>query len=144
METYIDASFATHQDGKSQSACLVLLGNTLVHKACQKQKIITKSSTEAELVALTDYLAKGELVKEFLMDMGSLLEEDLITNVHQVYQDNQPAIMLVKTNGDNMRSKYIKVRREYIKERLGTGEVEIDYKPTGYMLADILTKALGD
>jgi hypothetical protein len=37
----------------------------------------------------------------------------------------------------------MKVRREYVKEHLGTGEVEIDHKPTGYMVADILTKALG-
>jgi len=60
VETYIDASFAVHQDGKSQSACMVMLGNTLVHEACGKQKLVAKSSTEAELVALLDYLAEGE------------------------------------------------------------------------------------
>jgi hypothetical protein len=42
------------EDGKSQSGCLVMLGNTLVHEACQKQKIITNNSTKAELVALSD------------------------------------------------------------------------------------------
>jgi hypothetical protein len=101
---YIDASFAANQDGKSQSACLVMLGNTLGHEACQKQKIITKSSTEAELVALSNYLIEGELIEEFLMDMGPLMDEDLVTNVHQVYQDTLSTISLVKTDGGNMRS----------------------------------------
>jgi hypothetical protein len=54
VETYVDASFAIHSDGKSQSACMVMLGNTLVHEACGKQKIVTKSLTETELVALSD------------------------------------------------------------------------------------------
>jgi hypothetical protein len=143
VQTYIDASFATHCDGKSQSGCMVMLGNTLVHEACQKQKLVTKSSTEAELVVLSDYLMEGELIKEFLMDMGTMMDEDLVTNVHLVFQDNQSAIALVKGDGGNMRSKYMKVRREYVKERLGTGEVEIEFKPTGQMIADVLTKPLG-
>jgi hypothetical protein len=54
IETYVDMSFETHYDGKSQSACMVMLGGTLVHEACPKQKIITKDSTEAVLVALSD------------------------------------------------------------------------------------------
>jgi hypothetical protein len=141
--SYIDASFASHQDGKSQSACLMFLGNTLVHEACQKQKIIMKSSMEAELLALSDYLVEGELIEEFLMDIGSLMDKDFVTNVHQEYQDNQSAISLVKNDGGNMRSRYMKVRREYVKERLATGEVEIEYKPTAYMVADILMKGLG-
>jgi len=94
-------------------------------------------------VALSDYLTEGELIEDFLMDMGTMMNEDLVMNVHLVFQDNQHAIALVKGDGGNMRSKYLKVRREYVKERLGTGEVEIEVKPTGQMIADVLTKPLG-
>jgi hypothetical protein len=52
VTTYIDASFSVHLDGKGQSACVVMLGNSLVHEVCHKQKIVIKNSTEAELVAL--------------------------------------------------------------------------------------------
>jgi hypothetical protein len=86
VTTYIDASSATHEDGKSQSGCFVMLGNTLVHEACQKQKIVTKNSTEAELVALSDYYQEGELVEDFLFELGSMMKEDLVTNVHLVLQ----------------------------------------------------------
>jgi hypothetical protein len=36
--TYIDASFATHEDGKGQLAYVVLLGNTLVHESVRKKR----------------------------------------------------------------------------------------------------------
>jgi hypothetical protein len=114
VQTYIVASFAMHADGKSQSACVEMLGNTLVHEACRKQKLITKSSTEAKLVALLDYIAEGELIDHFIMDLGHLLDDDIVTNVHLVYQDNQSTIALVKNRGRKSRSKYIKVRQEYV------------------------------
>ena len=93
VRTYIDASFAIHPDGKSQSGCAVLLGNTVVHETCRKQKIITRNSTEAELVALSDHIQEGELIKGFLHDMEVLCGIEILNNVHLVYQDNnQPSL----------------------------------------------------
>jgi hypothetical protein len=143
VETYIDASFAMHEDGKIQSGCMTFLGNTLVHKGCRKQKLITKNSTEAELVALSDYVLEGELIEDFLMDLGHLMDDDLVTNVHHVYQDNTSTIVIVTTGGSKPRSKYMKVREEYIKERVRTGELDISYVKTKDMFADVLTKPLG-
>jgi len=34
VETYIDASFKMHANGKSQSGCMTFLGNMLVHEGC--------------------------------------------------------------------------------------------------------------
>jgi len=129
--TNIDASFATQADGKGQSACLVMLGNTLVHESCRKQQIVTKNSVEAELVALSDNIIEGESVEE-------LMDDDFVMNVHLVYQDNQSMIALVKrSTSSKPRSKYLKVRQEYVKEHL-----EIEYMKTGKMLADLLTKPI--
>jgi hypothetical protein len=143
VETYIDASFTMHEDGKSQSGCMTFLGNTLVHEGCRKQKLITKNSTEVELVALAHYVLEGELIKDFLMDLGHLMSDDLVTNVHHVYQDNTSTITIVKTGGGKARSKCTRVRQEYIKEHLDTGELDISYVKTADMLADMLTKPLG-
>jgi len=68
VTTYIDASFAMHVDGKGQSACLVMLGNTLVHESCRKQQLDTKNSTEAEIVVLADSILEGEMIEEFIID----------------------------------------------------------------------------
>ena len=118
------------------------MGNTLVHETCRKQKIITRNSTEAELVALLDHIQEGELIEEFLLDMGALCDIAEMDNVHLMYQDNQPTITIVTTGGGKPRTKDMKVREEYVKERLETRELEIAYVPTDLMLADVLTKPL--
>jgi hypothetical protein len=120
-----------------------MLGNTLVHKVCKKQKIVTKNSTEAELVALADLLLEGELVEHFIMELGYLIEEDLVTDVHLIHQDNKSTITVVTTGVGKPRTKYMQVREEYVKERLKTGEVVIKHVNTKGMLADLLTKPLG-
>jgi len=56
-----------------------MLGDTLVHEVCKK------NSTEAELVALADLLLEGELVEHFIMELGYLMDEDLVTDVHLVH-----------------------------------------------------------
>jgi len=127
VRTYIDASFAIHPDGKSQSGCAVLLGNTLVHETCRKQKNITRNSTWAELVALSDYIMEGELIKGFVLDMGALCGIEVLDDVHLVYQDNKPTITIVTKGGRQPTTKYMKVREEYVRERLGTKELEIEY-----------------
>lgn len=142
---YIDASFATHADGKGQSACFVMLGNTLVHESYKKQQLVTKNSTETELVMLANNIVEGEMVEEFIINLQVMMDDDFVTNVHLVYQDNQSMIALVKSkyNTHKPRSKYFKVRQEYVRDRLNTKELEIEYMKTGKMLADIRTKPLG-
>ncbi len=103
----------------------------MVHEACQKQKIITKSSTKAELVALSDYIPEGELLEDFLMDLGNMMGEDLITDVHKVFQDNQPTITLVESGGGKLHSKYMIVRREYMKDIIDRNAGRHTYQPVG-------------
>lgn len=50
----IDASYTVHKDMKSHTRALLSLGHgTLLLLSC-KQKLVTKSSTEAELVGVDD------------------------------------------------------------------------------------------
>jgi hypothetical protein len=142
METYIDASFAIHPDGKSQSGCAVFVGGTLVHETCRKQKIITRSSTEAELMALSDHIQEGKLMEEFLVDMSTLCNIGIMGQTQVIYQDNQPTIIIVTKGGGKARTKCMKVREEYVRERLEAKEIIIQYARTEQMLADVLTKPL--
>jgi len=45
--------------------------------------------------------------------------------------------------GCKQRSKYMKVRAAYVAERVGTGELALQYIHTSRMIADLLTKPLG-
>jgi hypothetical protein len=136
--SFIDASFATHEDGKGQSGCILFWGNTLVHEACRKQRRVTKNSTEAELVALSDYIDEGTLLEDFIMELGTLFDEDIVDTPQVVFQDNKSTIELVEKGGGKPRTKYMKVRRAYVTERLSTGEVSIRYTHTSRMVADVL------
>ena len=49
LEAHIDASYGVHEDGKSHSGMHLSLGLGAFFVKSSKQKIVTKSSTEAEL-----------------------------------------------------------------------------------------------
>ena len=133
---FIDAGFASHRDSRSHSGLVVQVGRTTVLCKSSKQKLVSKDSTEAELVALSDM--KDEVLKcwEFMTEQGHNLPEPTL------YQDNQSTIALVKTGGGKYRNKYMRVRRERMQESLENGEVNIEYVSTKKMLADIFTKPL--
>jgi hypothetical protein len=51
---HVDASFAVHPDMNGQSGAVITLGAGPASVASKKQGIVTKSSIESELVAISD------------------------------------------------------------------------------------------
>eukprot|EP00957_Ditylum_brightwellii_P083655 6358651-Ditylum_brightwellii.AAC.1 len=49
MHWWIDASFAIHPDMRSHSGSVMMMGRGAIFSSSTKQKLNTKSSTEAEL-----------------------------------------------------------------------------------------------
>ncbi len=60
ITAYVDAAFAIHQDSKSHTGVIVYVGETIVYVSSKKQKCMSKSPTEAELIGLTDNLGMIE------------------------------------------------------------------------------------
>ena len=54
IKWYVDASFAVHPDFKSHTGATMTMGRGAVQSISRKQKLNTRSSTEAELVAVDD------------------------------------------------------------------------------------------
>jgi hypothetical protein len=67
LEMYIDASYASHSDRKGQSGISIMLGGSPVFVRSIKQKIVAKSSAEAELVALPDEVTNGIWCNNYLI-----------------------------------------------------------------------------
>jgi hypothetical protein len=80
---YVDASFAVHSDMKSHTGCVISMGKGPVHVSSKTQKLMTKSSTESELVAVSDVLPQILWGRQFLIEQG--YPACKVT----VYQDNQ-------------------------------------------------------
>jgi hypothetical protein len=91
-----------------------------------KQKLNTKSSTEAELVGASDYLPNTIWVKMFLASQGYNVKEN------EFLQDNQSAMKL-EMNGQascGQRSRHIDIRYFFMKDCLETEGIDVVYCPT--------------
>jgi hypothetical protein len=58
IKWYVDAAFAVHHDKKSHTGANMTLGSGAIYSTSTKQKINTRSSTEAELVSLDNVISK--------------------------------------------------------------------------------------
>lgn len=83
---------------------MIGIGRGPVYAKSTGQKLNTKSSTEAELVALSDPISQVIWTRYFLEEQGFVMGPPVI------YQDNMSTIKLVingKSNSD--RTKYITI-----------------------------------
>ena len=134
---YADASYGVHADGKSHTGVYITLGRGGVFFRSTKQKIVTKSSTESELIGLSDSLGQAIWTRDFLIGQGYKV------GPAKVFQDNKSTITLAaKGRSTSDRTRHIHIRYFFVKDRVDSGEVDIEYKPTKLMLADLLTKPL--
>ena len=138
MKLYIDASYGVHADGKSHTGSCIVIGDVgAVHCRSAKQNIVCKSSTEAELVGLSDTANQGIHIRNFLLLQG--YKVPAVT----VYQDNMSCMALIgRGRSGAERTRHISIRYFWVKERVDTGEIKIVHMGTKEMYANVLTKPL--
>ena len=137
-KTWIDVSYGVHDDCRSHTGGAMSWGWGVLLTKCQKQKLNTKSSTEGEIVGVSDYLPNVIWTRMFLEEQGYILDENII------YQDNMSSIKIV-TNGKRSsgpKTKHMNNRYFWIKDRLTSEGIKIQYCPTERMIADFFTKPL--
>jgi hypothetical protein len=141
LTVYCDASYGVHPNGHSHSGILVNFGELTGPLAVksQRQKLVTLSSTEAELVAVVEGTRRGLTIHRLLKEI--LPEYDLPVII---YQDNISTIHIL-TNGEGYsgKNRHMRVRYGYLTELLQSGVITIQHMPTEEMTADLLTKPIG-
>ena len=74
LRIFVDAAYGVHSDGRSASGSVISLGDAgPIHVKSSKQKIVTKSSTEAELVTTLGQLQHPLPSATFLDSTGAQL-----------------------------------------------------------------------
>jgi len=137
INVYADASYGINEDRKSQTGIIVKVGNCTIISKSVKQSIVTKSSTEAELVACSESVSIAYSLKS-LMD-----ELNIQHNGIKIFQDNQSTIKLVNNNrATSQRTKHIDIRYFFLRDRVKKTDIKIIFTPTTEMIADVLTKPL--
>ena len=137
VNSFIDASFACHPDGKSHTGEMITLGGGAVISKSSKQKLVTRSSTEAELVGLADGIPTVLWTKNFLEEQGFKVE------AATVHQDNKSTIVLAeKGKSTTNRTRHINIRYFFVKDRIESNDIKIVYTRTEDMVADFFSKPL--
>jgi hypothetical protein len=138
IKTWVDAAYGVHNDMRSQTGGAVMMGKGVLYSKSSKQKINTKSSTEAELVGASDFLPQTVWTRNFIEAQGYLVNDS------EFFQDNMSA-MKMERNGRSsagQRSRHINIRYFFIKDRIASGEINLLHCPTAIMVADYFTKPL--
>jgi hypothetical protein len=138
LSWHIDAAFAVHPDMKSHTGATFTLGKGMIIADSTKQKVNSRSSTEAELNGVDNKIGKIMWTKRFIEKQGYKV------NMNVVYQDNTSTIKLAENgkSSSGRRTRHFDIKLFYITDLIGKQEVKIKYCPTDDMIADYMTKAL--
>ncbi len=123
---------------RSHTGGVMSMGLGIVHGKSSKQKLNTKSSTEAEVVGMSDYTTNNLNYVMFMREQGYKIKENTI------YQDNESAIRMEKNGRQSCtsNSKHVDIRYFFVKDRVEKKEIIIEHCPTDKMVADYFTKPL--
>ena len=105
-----------------------------------KQKVVTGSSTQSELVSLNEGVMHILWIANILLDVLP----DVPVYPIKIYNDNQSMITLVKRPVVNRqgRSKFMNRALFKVNDNVEAGEIVLLYENTEHLIADFLTKAL--
>jgi hypothetical protein len=140
LRWWVDASYAVHDNMKGHTGGTMSMGNGSIYSTSTKQKLVARSSTEAEIVGVYDVTPQMVWTTQFLESQGFQINRTIL------HQDNTSSI-LIERNGrqsSTKRTRHMNVRFFYIKELVDSGMITIEHCPTSHMLADFFTKPLQD
>jgi hypothetical protein len=135
---YIDGSHNVHWDCKGHRGVVFMLGKGAMSSYSRKVKLNTRSLTETELYTADMFIL------EMLWSLHFIQAQGYETECAGLYQDNTSLQLLIKNGSMSIgkKTKHIKVKFFFIKDRVGNGEIKLINCPTEVMWADIMTKLL--
>jgi hypothetical protein len=133
---------------RSHTGAVLSLGQGALMPMSLKQKINTKSSTEAELVGVDDAMNFVEWIQLFVGEQIKSTNDDSVLkkigNDVVIEQDNTSTIQLVNNGqaSSTKRTRHINIRYFYVTSKIKDGKIRVIYHPTKQMVSDYLTKPL--
>ena len=136
INAYSDSEYAECKSRKSRTGSMIMICGAPIIWLSKKQPIITLSTVESEYVAATSTAQEVIWITQFFKELGIKYHQPVL------HVDNQGAIIIANDPKHQGRTKHIDVRYHYIREKIEKGFIRLQYCPTEYQLADILTKPL--
>jgi hypothetical protein len=138
LKWFVDGSHNVHWDCKGHGGAMFTMGKGATSSYSRKVKLNTRSSTETKLVMADMYMP------EMLWTLYFIQSQRYGAECVGLHQDNISAQLLMK-NGrflSGKKTKHIKAKFFFIKDKVDEGEMRIFGCHTEQMWADVLTKPL--
>ena len=138
LKWYSDASFAVHNNMRSHTGGMLTMGKGGIMCVSRKQKLVSKSSMEAELIAADD-LSNSIIWTNYFLEAQGYASKDTV-----LFQDNK-SCMLLHNNGkasSSKRTRHLNIRYYFLSDRIANGELRVEFCPTDDMVAHYFTKPL--
>lgn len=135
---YSDADYANDKETRrSTSGFVIMWGNSPITWKCQRQSLVTLSTTEAEYISGTEMVKKIIPLKSMMTELG-LIEDKPV----KVFIDNKSTVNIVNNEQGQERTKHIDVREKWLNEHHDAGNICVEHVSGEEQRADILTKPL--
>jgi hypothetical protein len=123
---------------RSQTGAIFTLGKGAIISDALKQKINSRSSTEAELIGVDDKVSKILWSKRFIEWQEFLLRMNIVC------QDNTSTMKLENKGkvSSGKRTRHFSIKMLYVTDLIARDEVMVMYCPTDDMIGDYMTKPL--
>ena len=133
LHVYTDSSFAP-SSGRSHGSAAVFLNQGPISWRSARQQLVTLSTAESELIEAVDGAVLGLSCRGIISE---LLEAEPKIVIHL---DNQSALALVHGQAGSWRTRHLRLRVHWLRERIASGEVQVIYEPGATQRADLGTK----
>jgi len=136
---YVDSEFGGDlKAGKPRYGYIIYFLGAPIHWAARQQKLVAKSSMDAEIVALSELVRETRWIRDFIQSLGIYKE----LPPARLYCDNNAAIAVTTGTGTTPRSRHMAIHYMYVREAIELCEVEVRRVDTSLNIADGFTKLL--
>ena len=135
VHVYTDSSFAPSSGRSHGSAAVFYNGSPIIWRS-SRQQLVTLSTAESELI---------EAVEGTMLAMSTLELMQELTGTNPtivVHVDNQAALSLANGTMGSWRTRHLRLRMCWLRERVAAGEVRVVFEPGVSQRADLGTKPL--
>ena len=141
VEGYSDANWVTDShDLKSTTGYLFLLGGAAIAWGSTRQTIISRSTMEAELIALDTTCNEAEWIKNLISEL--LLVSKPVPTI-SIHCDNKAVIELTNQKSINKKmNRHIRLRHKSIRQHKKNNIISLEFVKSEKNLVDQLTKGL--